>query len=90
MQLALAAAGPIVLVPPQHPTMKAKQFLLAGIGAVVALGLAACSTTEGFGRDLQKVGKRLEKRADSTGGTAPEKAAPSVPTPPPPPPPAAP
>lgn len=86
IQLALAVAGPAVLVPPQHPTMKANQFLLAGIGAVVALGLAACSTTEGFGRDLQKVGKRLEKRADNTGGTAPEKAAPSVPAPPPPPP----
>lgn len=67
--------------------MKANQILLAGIGVVVALGLAACSTTEGFGRDLQKVGKRLEKRADHTGGTAPEPAAaPSVPTPPPPPP----
>jgi predicted small secreted protein len=43
-----------------------------------SLGLAlssSCSTTRGFGQDLQKVGNRLENRAEATGGTAPEPAA---------------
>lgn len=31
----------------------------------------SCSTTKGFGQDLQKVGNRLETRADAAGGTAP-------------------
>ncbi len=42
--------------------------------AVSSLGLAfgsSCSTTKGFGQDLQKVGNRLEQSAESTGGTAP-------------------
>jgi predicted small secreted protein len=43
-----------------------------------SLGLAlssSCNTTRGFGQDLQKVGNRLENRAEGTGGTAPEPAA---------------
>lgn len=39
--------------------------------SVSALGLAfstSCSTTRGFGQDLQKVGNRIEERADATGG----------------------
>lgn len=55
--------------------MNMKRIVLAVCGVVFGIALASCSTTEGFGRDLQKVGKRLEKRADSTGGTAPEPAA---------------
>ena len=38
--------------------------------AVLAFG-NSCSTTKGFGQDLQKVGSRLEERADATGGTTP-------------------
>lgn len=34
-------------------------------------GSTSCSTTKGFGQDLQKVGNRLENSADATGGTAP-------------------
>lgn len=37
--------------------------------AVPALTLASCNTTAGFGQDLQKVGSKLEKKADETGGT---------------------
>jgi entericidin A len=29
----------------------------------------SCSTTKGLGQDLQKVGERIEDRAESTGGT---------------------
>jgi predicted small secreted protein len=40
--------------------------------AVLAIAASSsCSTTKGFGQDLQKVGSRLEARADETGGTAP-------------------
>lgn len=52
-------------------TMKSSHLILL---AVSALGLAfstSCSTTKGFGQDLQKVGNRLENRAEATGGTAP-------------------
>jgi len=50
-----------------------KNFKISTIlvsAAVLALG-NSCSTTKGFGQDLQKVGSRLEKRADASGGTAP-------------------
>lgn len=39
--------------------------------AALALALSgSCSTTRGFGQDLQKVGDRIEHRAEETGGTA--------------------
>lgn len=31
--------------------------------------LSSCSTTAGFGQDLQKVGSKLENKAEETGGT---------------------
>jgi predicted small secreted protein len=56
--------------------------LLLIVTALASIGLlAACSTAEGFGRDLQKVGKRMENRADATGGTAPEPAPATTPAP---------
>lgn len=33
--------------------------------------LAGCNTTRGFGRDLQKVGEKMEEAADDTGATEP-------------------
>lgn len=44
-------------------------ILFAALGTALS---TSCSTTKGFGQDLQKVGNRLENRAESTGGTAPE------------------
>ena len=35
------------------------------------LPLAACNTTKGFAKDLQKVGEKMEGAADETGGTDP-------------------
>lgn len=46
-------------------------ILLAAFGTALS---TSCSTTKGFGQDLQKVGNRIEHRAESTGGTAPEPA----------------
>ena len=34
---------------------------------------SSCSTTRGFGQDLQKVGNRLESQADETGGAVPDR-----------------
>jgi predicted small secreted protein len=51
--------------------MKSKVLLLVTALASLA-ALAGCSTAQGFGRDLQKVGSRMEQRAEATGGTAPE------------------
>ena len=40
--------------------------LLAFTSGVI---LTSCNTTKGFGEDLQKIGGRLETKADETGGT---------------------
>lgn len=45
-----------------------KLILLSG-AALALIFLPSCSTTRGFGRDLQKVGGNLERQAESTGGT---------------------
>ncbi|MCQ0092842.1 entericidin A/B family lipoprotein [Roseovarius sp. M141] len=39
-------------------------MLKATLAIIVALGLAACETTEGFGRDVQKAGQAIEDEAD--------------------------
>jgi predicted small secreted protein len=57
--------------------------IIALLSASLGLALStSCSTTRGFGQDLQKVGDRIENRAEATGGTAPAPAAsgPVVPT----------
>lgn len=33
--------------------------------------LAACNTVKGAGQDVQKVGEKMEDKADDTGGTDP-------------------
>jgi predicted small secreted protein len=45
----------------------AMTLLLAFAGAV----LGGCNTTEGFGKDLKKVGEKVEGAAEDTGGTDP-------------------
>ncbi|MFC7337237.1 entericidin A/B family lipoprotein [Haloferula chungangensis] len=40
--------------------------LLAFAGSCI---ISSCNTTKGFGEDLQKVGGKIEKQADETGGT---------------------
>lgn len=45
----------------------AMMLLLAFAGA----GLGGCNTTHGFGKDLQKVGEKVEGAAEETGGTDP-------------------
>ncbi|MGB6220718.1 entericidin A/B family lipoprotein [Haloferula sp.] len=44
-------------------------LLLALIAFASGTVLSSCNTTAGFGEDLQKVGSKLETKADDTGGT---------------------
>lgn len=48
------------------------RFLIFGFGllatAAFALSTTSCATTKGFGRDVEKVGNKIEKAADRTGG----------------------
>lgn len=39
--------------------------------AFSAGSLAACNTVKGVGKDLEKVGGKLQQSADGTGGTSP-------------------
>ncbi len=39
-------------------------MLKATLAIMVILGLAACETTEGFGRDVQKAGAAIEDEAE--------------------------
>jgi entericidin A len=49
-----------------------KRLTAATLLALFAMSmLAACNTTRGFGRDLQKVGEKMEEAADDTGATQP-------------------
>ncbi len=48
--------------------MKKLQITLL-LSAVVATVLStSCATSRGFGKDLQKVGDKIESKADETGG----------------------
>ena len=50
--------------------------IIALLSATLGVALStSCSTTRGFGQDLQKVGNRLENRATATGGTEPDRPA---------------
>ncbi|GAA5123893.1 entericidin A/B family lipoprotein [Luteolibacter yonseiensis] len=51
--------------------MKPLKVTALVIAAFAALAATSCSTTKGFGEDLQKVGSKLETKAEATGGTAP-------------------
>ncbi len=39
-------------------------MLKATLAIIAVLGLAACETTEGFGRDVQKAGQAIEEEAE--------------------------
>lgn len=54
--------------------------VIALLAAAAGIALStSCSTTRGFGQDLQKVGNRLETRADATGGAVPANSATTAP-----------
>jgi entericidin A len=46
-------------------------FAVLLLVAFACAPLAACNTTKGFAKDLQKVGEKMEGAADDTGGTDP-------------------
>jgi len=41
-----------------------KKLLALAILATMALGMAACNTTEGFGKDVEKTGDKIQDAAD--------------------------
>lgn len=47
--------------------MKYKHFLMLLALIPGFSALSSCATTRGFGQDLQKVGERVERRAEATG-----------------------
>jgi predicted small secreted protein len=51
--------------------MKHIRFILLSLTATGAVFSTSCATTRGFGQDLQKVGDRIETRAERTGGADP-------------------
>ncbi|WAC19353.1 entericidin A/B family lipoprotein [Luteolibacter sp. SL250] len=48
------------------------RILLCGsalmVTAALALSTTSCATSKGFGRDVKKVGNKIENAADRTGG----------------------
>ncbi len=38
------------------------------VTAAFAIAGSSCATTKGFGRDVQKVGNKIETKAEQTGG----------------------
>ena len=48
--------------------MKLLQITAAALALFATVFSTSCATTRGFGQDLQKVGNRIENRADATGG----------------------
>jgi predicted small secreted protein len=55
-------------------SLKLALLLAMSVGSAFS---TSCSTTKGFGQDLQKLGNKLENEAEATGGTAPTYTAPS-------------
>lgn len=43
-------------------------FFAVMLTAAFALSTTSCATSKGFGRDVQKVGDKIEDAADRTGG----------------------
>ena len=61
--------------------MKLLQITAAGLALCATVFSTSCAATKGFGQDLQKVGNRIENRADATGGAQPDvSTVPPVPT----------
>jgi predicted small secreted protein len=57
-----------------------KPIVILSLAAVSAALSSSCATTKGFGQDLQKLGSRVEDRANATGGAEPDRKAPAAPT----------
>lgn len=51
--------------------MKSFRILILPAAAAGILLSASCAASRGFGQDLQKLGGKIEQRADETGGAAP-------------------
>lgn len=65
--LASALNTTIYLMKPSHfPPFSKSAFTLLALAAA-AVVLNSCRTTEGFGRDLQKVGNKIENEASRRG-----------------------
>lgn len=61
--------------------MKLLQITAAALALFATVFSTSCAATKGFGQDLQKVGNRIENRADATGGAQPDiSTVPPVPT----------
>jgi predicted small secreted protein len=43
---------------------KSVRFAIVAAGCAALGGLSACNTTRGLGRDVQKVGSKIEQKAD--------------------------
>ncbi len=43
------------------------RFLILALGLVFMLSLVSCNTMEGLGKDMQKVGEKIEKKAEQKG-----------------------
>jgi predicted small secreted protein len=53
--------------------MKSSSLAVLSLAAISTALTSSCATTKGFGQDLQKVGNRLESRANETGGAEPDR-----------------
>lgn len=53
-----------------------KRLALLSLVVVGAAISSSCATTKGFGQDLQKLGGRVEDRANATGGAEPDRTPP--------------
>lgn len=61
--------------------MKVSSITAVTLALFATVFSTSCAATKGFGQDLQKVGSRIENRADATGGARPDAVAmPPVPT----------
>jgi entericidin A len=55
-----------------HQEIPMKRMTALVLLALFSIGsLTACNTVKGVGKDVQKVGDKVEEAADSTGGTDP-------------------
>ena len=50
-------------------TNMVKKLVLALVAGGIVLSASACNTVKGAGKDVQKVGSKMEDSADKTGGT---------------------
>jgi|GEM_PF-325983 len=64
--------NPVVISKTANQLSNFNRTLLCGAAlmatAALALSTTSCSTSKGFGRDVQKVGDKIENAADNTGG----------------------